>query len=402
MSEIVVELGNADPNLRSASNPEGDPPLGAPTVTYVHIPVDPDNYPEGHHAYQQVLGTNITGAEIRSHMEQAVLYGKGVTHLPGHEAVVVVANPASGAWRQHTRDGSTKPTWVHAYATMPDQAEQAAEVERLLSEIYECPAGRPADLEDTHHTSYFGVTLTPGEGPHNSDIAAGAAAAEGTDAHMNITQNGRDIQARTAFGGQVGVSGVGSAATGTSVTTGASLTTNAWTGYRAYVADTTNHVIVWGNVQSNGASVVTVDRWYNAATPGGAAATTPAAGFEYILADGGGPSSWFMALSTSVTGLSSPSTNTTLPSEITTSGGGLVRQICPWAHTASTATTTLTPVFTANGSDTLPAVIGSVGTFNSMVVGAVPNMFFNTLLPSTATLATSGDQLTITQTITGT
>lgn len=398
MSEIVIELGNADPVLTSGSNPDGDAPLGAPTVTYVHVPCDPANYPEDHHAYAQALGTGITGAEIRAHLAEASSYGDGTTHLPGHEAVVAVAHPLTGAWGAHSK--AAKPTWVNVYSPSGEYSAQAAEVARLLGELYECPRGAPIDVEVTHFTSHNFTTYAPGEAP-----------VEGVpnsipDVQANITQNGRDIQARTAFGGQTGLTGHGTAATGTTFTTNLTLTTNAWAGYRIYVSDTTNNQIVWGNVQSNnntgGASVVTVDRWYNAATPGGSAATTPAAGFQFILADGGGPSSWFMGLSASTTALGTPSTNTTLPSEITTAGGGLVRQICPWAHTASTAITTLTPVFTANGSDSLPVAVGSVGTFNSMVVGAVPNMFFNTLLPTPATLSTSGDQLTITQTITGT
>ena len=179
--------------------------------------------------------------------------------------------------------------------------------------------------------------------------------------------------------------------------------TSAYTGQRI-VAGSTSVGVVWGNIISNtnaSPPVLTVDRWYNPATPGGAAATTPLAG-PFAITDGVAPS-WFMGLSASVTGLASPSTNTSLPSEITTGGGGLVRQICPFAHTASTAVTTLTPVYTANGSDSLPVTIGSIGTFNSMVVAdTTQTMYFNTLLGTTATLSASGDQLTVTQTITGT
>lgn len=396
MSQITIELGNADPILASGSNPEGDEPLGAPTVTYLHIPVDPENFPEGHHAYAQKIDSTFSGRDIYDHVADRLMNGDGsVTRLPGYEAVLAVVSPF-GTWRAHAQP-NTKPTWVRAWAP-GEYAEQAAEVERLISEYYGCPRGAPVDVEVTHFTSHNLLTYAPGEAPVEGAVPP-------LDLEANITQNGRDIQSRTAFGGAVGVTGQGSAATATTLTTASTLTLNQATGYRVYVADTTNHVIVWGNGQSSTAgadAVITVDRWYNAATPGGAAATTPAAGFEWMLSDGGGPSSWFIGLSTSTATINSPSTNTTLPSEITSSGGGLVRQISPWAHTASTAVTTLTPVFTANSSDSLPAVIASMGTFNSMVVGAVPNMFFNTAVSPTATLAESGDQLTLTQTITGT
>jgi hypothetical protein len=89
--------------------------------------------------------------------------------------------------------------------------------------------------------------------------------------------------------------------------------------------------------------------------------------------------------------------DTTLTGEITTAGGGLVRAQATYAHTTGTNTTTLTHTFTANGSDSLPVTIAKIGIFNASSSGT---MGYETLLNSTATLSVSGDNVTITETIT--
>lgn len=374
-----VLLGNADPIVK-----DGDDPLDHPVVTAVNIPDDPENFPEGHHAYQQVMDSGLTGAQLRDHLQEALLENDGITHLPGHESVLVVAHPL-GVWRTHAKKG-TKPTWVDS---------DNAEVARILGEYYDCPVGQPDDVEATHYTSHFGQTFAPGDEPVEG------VSPNIPDVQANITQNGRDMQARV-FGTGPGIAGTNTTApTSTSLTLdGASAPggTGVWNGQIVSVSG------VWANIESNtnaSPPVLSIDRWYNPATPGGSAAGTPAAG-KFVVAQCSAAVQ-FMGLSASTTSLGTPSTNTSLPGEIVTSGGGLVRQICPIAHTASTAVTTLTPIFTANSSDSLPVVIGSVGTFNSMVVAdTTQTMFFNTLLGTTATLSSIGDQLTITQTVTGT
>jgi len=81
----------------------------------------------------------------------------------------------------------------------------------------------------------------------------------------------------------------------------------------------------------------------------------------------------------------------------------LIRKICPFAHTAGTNTYTLTPVFTANGTDTLPVTIAKMGTFVSLIASDVTDtMFHEDLISPTATLSASGDNLTISLTVTGT
>lgn len=201
--------------------------------------------------------------------------------------------------------------------------------------------------------------------------------------------SGNDLQTQQMGGDIVGVTGTTtSSPTSTTATdSGKAWTSNQWKG----------HVIVMGGVfgviLSNTSTAVTVDRWYNPATPGGAAGSTPASGVYQILA--GGAPAIFMGI-TADSGAAS-ATDTTLPSEITTAGGGLVRKICAYAHTTGVAGYTLTAVYTANGSDSLPVTVAKMGIFTSLLSG---QMQFETLLSATATFNTSGDQLTVTESVT--
>lgn len=103
----------------------------------------------------------------------------------------------------------------------------------------------------------------------------------------------------------------------------------------------------------------------------------------------------YMALTANSTAPSAG--DTTLTGEITTAGGGLVRAVATYAHTAGASTYTLTKTFTANGSDSLPVTIAKIGIFNASSSGKMP---WESLLSSTATLSASGDALTCTETIT--
>lgn len=88
--------------------------------------------------------------------------------------------------------------------------------------------------------------------------------------------------------------------------------------------------------------------------------------------------------------------DTTLTAEITTGGGGLIRKAGTYAHTASAASYTITTVFTANGSDSLPVTIAKRGIFDAASAG---NLVFESLVSPTATISASGDTLTLTDTI---
>lgn len=90
--------------------------------------------------------------------------------------------------------------------------------------------------------------------------------------------------------------------------------------------------------------------------------------------------------------------NTSLPAEITTAGGGLIRKQATHAHTVGTNTSTLTATFTANGTDAVPVVVAKIGVFRHLTTAAT--MGYETLLNATATITISGDNVTITETVT--
>ena len=202
------------------------------------------------------------------------------------------------------------------------------------------------------------------------------------------TDSGDDLQA-DAMGG--GVAGFTATSTGTSATsltdTAAAWTVNAFAGHFVVAAG------VYGVILSNTATVLTIDRWYAPASPGGAAGSTPAATSVYVILPGNAPA-WYHALTANAT--APAATDTTLTAEIATAGGGLIRKLAVYAHTAGAASYTLTTAFTANGLDTLPVTVAKMGAFNSITAG---RMCFETLVSPTATLSASGDALTLTHTI---
>lgn len=332
----------------------------APSVTYLHIP--------GEYPFEP---GKLSAAEIALHL----MRNPDVTRLEGLEPFLVAAHPRDGAWGHH---GAETPSWV---------ASDNPALAQLLGEFYGVPVHDMGDeafhrvKEDTHHTR-FGA---PGVGPWSLGQQA-----------LKVN-SGNDIQSRALGGGQVGETNQATGATATTLTRStASWTTNQWAGYRVYASVSATQM-VFGIVQSNTATVLTVDRWYTVATPGGAAGSTPSTTGTYVICDGNAPA-WFMGLTANS---SAPAAgDTSLTGEIVTASGGLVRKICPYAQTAGVASYTLTPVFTANGSDSLPVTVAKIGVFTSMVVAATTStMLFETLLNATATLSASGDQLTVTETV---
>lgn len=204
---------------------------------------------------------------------------------------------------------------------------------------------------------------------------------------------GTDMQASEIGGGPAGDSGTTtSAPTSTTATdTGKSWTTNVWAGRIVTIGN------VYGVVLSNTATVLTVDQWYNPASPGGAAGTTPSTG-GYCILPGQAPA-MFMALTTNVT--APAATDTSLASELATAGSGLIRKIAAWAHTAGASTYTMAATFTATSTDqtTGSQAVAKAGMFNS-IKASTGIMQFETLLNGVATFVISGDQSTITQTVT--
>lgn len=200
--------------------------------------------------------------------------------------------------------------------------------------------------------------------------------------------SGNDFQAKS-MGALVAT------AAGTSTATSATTMTDSgasW-GTTQYVGNWVQCGNRYGVIQSHTATVLTIDRWYDPTNPGGAAGSTPGATSAYIILPGTMPAA-FIGLTANATAPAAG--DTTLPGEITTAGGGLVRGLATYAHTAGAASYTLTRAFTANGSDSLPVTVAKGGVFGS--INANP-MVFETLLNATATFTISGDQTTVTETV---
>jgi hypothetical protein len=419
---MLIEIGN--------HSAKGDVIDDAPKVTTIHIPeaddgsTHPDAVYDGPHPHSPAddgtVGSLVTPgpalggytheiggikvADLKEHLMDAILMRDGTTNLPGHEILLSILHPSEGAWMRH---GAGLPAWVRCldhHGLTPDG--RSKDIEKFLTSYWGAPTAEqyfdtkdPTELALQKELTHWTRHGAPGQLPTGLSLP---------DATALFTNNGRVISNVNDGGGQVGAIGAGTAATSTTFTTASTFTLNQWAGYRVVVYSTTSNNMVWGNVVSNtsGAnSVLTVDRWYVAATPGGSAGTTPTTPWGFMILDGGFTSTWFVGLAT---GANAPvATDTTLSTngnaEITTGGGGLIRKIAPYAQTSGVASRaiTLTPVFTANGTDSLPATVTTIGALCSMVVGTVGTMKFETALNASATLSASGDQLTVTETITG-
>ncbi len=359
----VIELGN-----HSRRNPSPGTEH-APAVTTVHIPTGDGGL---------TLEPGLDVENFRRHLADALLFDRP-THRPDHEAALVIPH----LWSKHAM---SSPAWVAS-----DGSADGDELARITSEFYQVPVGYPDLYQDMYYRQVGNRLLMPG-------VTYGAA----TEVTGMLTNVGRSIWASVLGGEQVGAVGAGSAATATTLTTGSTFVTNQWAANRVYVYSTTGTLIVWGNIISNtnaaSASVLTVDRWYNAATPGGAAATTPTTPWAFLIADGGSTSAWFIGIST--TNITPAVTDTSMSGEQTTNGMG--RKIAPWALTSATSPVsyTLTPVWTYTGSTT--STFYAIAAFVSMVVAdATDAMVFETLLNASATVTTSGDQVTVTEQVSG-
>lgn len=379
---MLIELGNPAPQ-QALKNTTGEPCPCCGDARYLHAPLEDQRV-----TYVRMPGEAYPlepGADVRD-IALHIARNPDKTNLPGLEPLLSVVHP-SGAWNQHVQGAGT-PSWVRCSG--PSQWDgYNEELERLISEYYGIPRGAPDDLEATHWTQYGSTAYAPGVSP---DPLGGIVALK--------TNAGNDIQAiQMANAGSVlGQTGTATATSATSLTGG----TEAPGGSHA-TDDCVGHVIVaWSNgayglitANTSGTSpVFTVDRWYVPGSPGGVAAATPSATTGYSVI-GGSPPAFFMGLT--ATSGSPVAGDTTLAGEITTAGGGLIRKICPTGHTTGAASFTLTPVFTANGSDTLPVTVAKIGVSQSLL--STFKQLFQTLLNVTATLSASGDQLTVTETV---
>lgn len=240
-----------------------------------------------------------------------------------------------------------------------------------------------------------------------------------------IVNQGRLMWARGLFGaGSWGTtvsgasptswSGAGSAATSIRYTINSMVVASgALQGYTLMVVTSGTGDVVYANVVDNpsgtGGSVqVSIDQWYTPGTDGSTVGSTPGAFSNYLLFTGATPS-WYMALGS---GNMNAVTNSTinLPGEVTSSG--LKRRPSVVAISAAPTTTatsgstvvTLTSVFTVGASDTIPTTINGVGIFNTRGTASgtgYTGLMFATPFSTSALLSSVGDQLTVTEQITG-
>jgi hypothetical protein len=96
--------------------------------------------------------------------------------------------------------------------------------------------------------------------------------------------SGNDLQA-LVMAGQTALAGTATAATATTLTS-SGFTSGAYVG-QIVLAGSTAANFVYGVIVSNTTTVLTVDRWYNPASIGGAVGTTPAATAPFIILPGG-------------------------------------------------------------------------------------------------------------------
>jgi hypothetical protein len=207
-----------------------------------------------------------------------------------------------------------------------------------------------------------------------------------------LVNSGLDIVSRELGGDGQGYTGTATASSATSITaTGTPFTASAFIGHIVVAGS------VFGVITANTTSVLTVDQWYNPASIGGAAGSTPGSTSTFVVLPGNAPAP-FMAIST--TNSAPSATDTSLGGEVTTAGSGLVRQLASYTHTAGATTYTLTATFTATGSASFPTTVYRIGVFNSNVAGGTTGMAFETSLSAAATFNASGDALTVTETVT--
>jgi hypothetical protein len=377
---MLVELGNVNPQLVTASGVQLQRPGNGAVITYAHIPdphVDRNN--------QQLaygFDDSLDAQSFRVHIMDSLLDRDGITQHPENEAAVALLHPRDGLYAAHGKD---KPSFVWS-----DNESYA----KFVGSYYNIPWFTGDDRPMNYVGDYWrrvgkrllapGVSVVAGDSPQNL-----------------VTNAGRLLWDDTLGGGQVGATGAGSAATATTLTTASTYTLNQWAGYRVYCYSTTGTLIVWGNVISNtsGAnSVLTIDQWYVAATPGGSAATTPTTPWAFIIADGGSTSAWFQGISS--TNITPSASDTSMTGEQTSNG--LARKITAFAITSATTPTTFTWTTTYTYSTSGSLTIYAAAQFVSNVKSDVTDtMVTEDLLSSSATVAASGDQITVTSTETG-
>lgn len=213
---------------------------------------------------------------------------------------------------------------------------------------------------------------------------------------MTLVNSGLDGMACAMGGDVAGYSGTATASSATTLTaTGTPWVASAFIGH---IVVTTSAALAYAVITANTTSVLTVDQWYSPASPGGAAVTTPTTTTTFAILPGNAPY-WYMGLTTNGT---APSvSDTSLASEYSTATGGLIRKLATYAHTGGASSYSLAATYTVNTNDNanLPYTINKIGIFNTLTA-ATGRMMFETALSPSATVSASGDQVTITDSVT--
>ena len=145
----------------------------------------------------------------------------------------------------------------------------------------------------------------------------------------------------------------------------------------------------YGIILTNTGTQLNIDKWYNPASPGGAAAATPSGTSTYVIITAVVPT-WWMALSS--TSFTPNAADHTLSGELTTNG--FARTLGGWSHTNGTNTFTLNNLFTCTGGSGV--TINTEGILNASSGGILT---FESTEPTPPSLL-SGDTLSQSVTVT--
>lgn len=156
-----------------------------------------------------------------------------------------------------------------------------------------------------------------------------------------------------------------------------------------------------GTILSNNETELTVARWeklpnheHEGNSRSEEAAEAPAASSVYYIASGTTPATW---IGVSKNTAEPEPTSETLPEEIKTSEGGLVRALAKFTYLGGNEYK-IEATFKANAHDTVPVTLAKIGVFNAHNGGT---LMFESLLTATAEIKSVGDSVTITDVVVG-
>lgn len=221
-----------------------------------------------------------------------------------------------------------------------------------------------------------------------------------TDTASGYT-NRRDWQSKIMGGGTApttSYSGSATAVTATSLTNSAATFPTTGQGLSGMIlvagprgtSSAANECMVWGTINTNTSTAISVDGWKSFQT-WNVSATTPNATCTYAIVPGNAPA-LYMGITENST--SPAATDTILAGELT--ANGFARTLCTWSHTAAASTYVQVAVFTSTGGTTTVAKQALFTAANPNASGSMP---FESLITPNATLVQT-DIVTVTETVT--